>query len=242
MSNIAPPIVDQTLPAGKWEFDGDVTTVFDDMLRRSIPQYDTMREACFDLACKYRQEKTWIIDLGCSRGEAIAALVDRFGVHNQYCGVDVSEPMLDAARQRFAGYINTGIVEIRNLDLRTAYPPHGASVTMCVLALQFTPIEYRQKILRNIYTHLTDGGALILVEKVLGADADMDEIMVDLYYRMKAANGYTQEQIERKRLSLEGVLVPVTARWNEELLKMAGFRHVDCFWRWMNFAGWVAVK
>lgn len=22
----------------------------------------------------------------------------------------------------------------------------------------------------------------------------------------------------------------------------AGFKHVDCFWRWMNFGGWVAVK
>jgi len=66
--------------------------------------------------------------------------------------------------------------------------------------------------------------------------------MVDVYYQLKARNGYTQEQIQRKRLSLEGVLVPVTARWNEEMMQMVGFRQVDCFWRWMNFAGWVAVK
>jgi tRNA (cmo5U34)-methyltransferase len=43
-------------------------------------------------------------------------------------------------------------------------------------------------------------------------------------------------------LALEGVLVPVTAAWNEQLLKGAGFSQVECFWRWMNFAGWVAVK
>jgi tRNA (cmo5U34)-methyltransferase len=66
--------------------------------------------------------------------------------------------------------------------------------------------------------------------------------MVDLYYKMKSDNGYSQEQIERKRLSLEGVLVPVTAKWNEELLKQAGFKYIDCFWRWMNFAGWIAIK
>ncbi len=66
--------------------------------------------------------------------------------------------------------------------------------------------------------------------------------MVNRYLRMKADNGYTQEEIDRKRLSLEGALVPLTAQWNEELLRRCGFQHVDCFWRWMNFAGWVAVK
>jgi tRNA (cmo5U34)-methyltransferase len=36
--------------------------------------------------------------------------------------------------------------------------------------------------------------------------------------------------------------VPVTAAWNEDLLQQAGFRHVECFWRWLNFGGWIAVK
>ena len=81
-----------------------------------------------------------------------------------------------------------------------------------------------------------------MVEKVLGNSAFLNELMVSGYLELKAGNDYTREQIERKRLSLEGVLVPVTSKWNEELLTQAGFREVDCFWRWMNFAGWVAVK
>jgi tRNA (cmo5U34)-methyltransferase len=108
--------------------------------------------------------------------------------------------------------------------------------------LQFTPIEYRQTILQRVYDSLLPGGAFVLVEKVLGDSSEIDTMMVDLYYKLKAENGYNKEQIERKRLSLEGVLVPVTASWNIELLRSAGFRKVDCFWRWMNFAGWVAIK
>jgi len=233
---------DQTIPKGKWEFDADVATVFDDMLKRSIPQYETMRQACFDLACNYRQGGTWIIDLGCSRGEAIAKLIDKYGVHNKYFGLDVSEPMLEIARERFEGYIDNGIVQIENIDLRTDYPIKSASVVLSVLTLQFTPIEYRHNILANIYNSLMPGGAFILVEKVIGANSEIDKSMVDIYYKLKANNGYTQEQIERKRLSLEGALVPVTAKWNEELLRIAGFKQVDCFWRWMNFAGWIAIK
>jgi hypothetical protein len=43
-------------------------------------------------------------------------------------------------------------------------------------------------------------------------------------------------------MALECVLVPLTAEWTETLLRRCGFRHVDCFWRLWNFAGWVAVK
>lgn len=235
-------VIDQTQPGDKWTFDNDVTDAFDNMLARSIPMYEVMRQACYDLACKYAQRGTAIVDLGCSRGEAIAKLVDHFGVNNRFVGVEVSEPMLEAARQRFQGLINAGVVDIRKMDLRADYPPVKASVTLCVLTLQFTPIEYRLRIMQDIYDHTIDGGALILVEKVIGGSARIDADMVNLYYKLKAQNGYSQEQIERKRLSLEGVLVPMTARWNEEMLRLVGFRQVDCFWRWMNFSGWVAIK
>ena len=231
------------LPAGeRWAFDESVATVFDDMLARSIPQYGVMRDAVFEIGAKFVKPGTTVIDLGCSRGEAIDRFVKRFGAHNRYVGVEVSDPMLEAARARFAGYITVNVVDIRKLDIRTAYPPEKASLTMSVLTLQFTPIEHRQRILRNVYTHTLPGGAFILVEKVLGATADLDAIMVEQYFALKSGNGYTAEEIQRKRLALEGVLVPVTAPWNEELLRMAGFQQVDCFWRWMNFAAWVAVR
>ena len=235
-------LVDHTLPGSKWVFDEGVTTVFDNMLARSIPQYEVMRQACFDLGSAYVQKGTDIVDLGCSRGEAMTRYIDRFGAYNRFVGLDVSDPMLDAARQRFEGMMRCGVVDIHRFDLREGYPSVKASLTLSVLTLQFIPIEYRQRIIRDIYKSTVSGGALLLVEKVLGATADLDALMVKTYYALKAQNGYSQDEIERKRLSLEGVLVPVTAAWNEELLRMAGFRQVDCFWRWMNFAGWLAVK
>jgi len=219
-----------------------VTTVFTDMLRRSIPQYDVMRQAVFDIGCAFAQPDTHIIDLGCSRGDALAPFVDRFGSRNKYVGVEVSPPMLEAARERFRSEIDSGTVEILNLDLRTNFPPADASVTLCVLSLQFTPPDQRQQILDDAAAHTVPGGALILVEKILGGTTELNALMVDLYHRLKTDHGYTREEVERKRLALEGVLVPFTARQNEELMRKAGFAQVDCFWRWMNFAGWIAKK
>ncbi len=230
------------LPEGKWAFDADVAGCFDDMLQRSIPQYDEMRRLCYEVSSAYVQPQTDIVDLGCSRGEAMAALISEFGCYNRHVGVEVSEPMLAAARARYATLIDAGVVEITSHDLRHEFPPVKASVIQSILTLQFIPIEYRQRVVQNVYQHLLPGGAFVLVEKVLGATSDLDGLMVEQYLAMKAAHGYTQEEIDRKRLSLEGVLVPVTAAWNEDMLRREGFRNVDCFWRWMNFAAWVAVK
>jgi len=226
----------------RWAFDDEVTRVFDDMLRRSIPQLDVVRELVTDTAAAFVRPLSAVVDLGCSRGESLAPLVDRFGARNTYLGVDVSGPMLDAARARFAREIADGVVAIAELDLRETFPDVRASVVLSVLTLLFVPINYRQRIVRDVYRALAPGGAFVLVEKLLGDGATIDAVQVERYHRFKAEHGYTAEEIERKRLALEGVQVPITAAWNESLLSAAGFREVDCFWRWENFGAWLAVK
>lgn len=231
------------VPAGeRWTFDQCVTQVFDDMLRRSIPQHDVMRRAVFAVGSRFVQPATDIVDLGCARGEALAAFLQVYGGANRYIATDTSDSMLDAARTRFAGAIESGLVTVMHADLRSEYPTVRASLTLCVLTMQFTPVESRQCIVDRIYATTVPGGALILVEKLRGGTPGSDRLLVDNYHAMKVANGYTAEEIERKRLALEGVLVPETASGNERMLGQAGFTDVECFWRWMNFASWVAVK
>jgi len=237
------------VPAGeKWEFDAGVTDVFPDMLERSIPQYDVMRRSVLDIALRFLARLPGdVVDLGSSRGDAIAELVDRepagsVGETRAFWAVERSAPMLDVLRRRFDARAN---VLVRDWDLRDPEQrgwSDGTAVALSVLTLQFVPINYRQGIVRDVYRKLAPGGAFLIVEKVLGESAEIDAAMVENYHALKGANGYGSEEIERKRRSLEGVLVPVTSRWNEDLLRQAGFRSVDCFWRWMNFAGWVAIR
>lgn len=242
------PPEDSVEPGKKWKFDEEVAQVFDDMLRRSIPQYDVMRELVTDLAVNFVSPGSPVVDLGASRGEALARLKEkadeRCGPTPSYYAIEISEPMLATLRERWPiTDMGSHRVRVHPADLRKEYPTlDSVSATLCVLTLQFVPIEYRQRVLRDVWKSTKPGGALILVEKVLGGSADLDELFVRTYYDLKGSNGYSPEQIERKRLSLEGVLVPVTTRMNEELLRGAGFREVDLFWCWANFRGWVAVK
>lgn len=241
--------IDNVIPKEKWEFDDAVANCFENMLGRSIPQYDVMRNSVADLAYSIinrdgaKKESFTICDLGCSDDLMIQKFLDRFDRAGRYVGIDVSDPMLQKAKYRFLDDIIDRKIKIDYCDLRTDFPEGFFDVVSAVLSVQFTPIEYRQHIIQNVYDHLAGkDGCFIMVEKVLGATDTLNRLFVENYYRMKSDNGYSQEQIERKRLSLEGVLVPVTNDWNVALLKQAGFRQVDVFWRWMNFVGYIAIK
>lgn len=237
---------DDVYPDGKWEFDEEVTNCFENMLERSIPQYSVMRESCAKLVYDIIGDKKQfnILDMGCSDGLNIKCMLKLFKTRGHFLGIDVSKPMLDKAIDTFSivNKINGNQIDIEYCDLRTDFPNIVFDAILSVLTIQFTPIEYRQNIIQSVYNHLEDNGCFIFVEKVLGNTASLNKLFVDNYYNLKRDNDYTDEQIERKRLSLEGVLVPVTNDWNIDLLRQAGFKQIDVFWRWMNFVGYIAIK
>ncbi|WP_341359068.1 methyltransferase domain-containing protein [Georgenia sp. M64] len=238
-------ILDTITPAGPWTFDQAVTDAFDDMLSRSIPAHDTMRDLTTALAVRYAraQPAGRVVDLGCSRGRALAPIAQALGHQRSYVAVDTSAPMRAAAAETLAEYVDAGACEVRATDLRHDFPDDApAAVILSVLTLQFTPIEYRHAILTRAHDALMPGGALLLVEKVLGDDHHLDQALTETYHAMKGAHGYSADAIARKAASLEGVLVPVTDAWNRELLRAAGFTHVDTYWRALNFAGYLAVR
>ena len=223
----------------KFKFNKDVTACFSDMLSRSIPSYDLMRDLTTNIIVEYLTANGRFLDVGCSDGQVIENVLEYFK-HAYYTGLEISDPMIEAAKERFE---ECGTVSIRKHDLRkrfNSFEPYD--VILSCLTIQFTPMEYRLQILKNIYDLLHKDGVFIFVEKVLGNTAEIDAHFVKQYYKIKEENGYSFEEIQRKKMALEGVLVPVTAKWNEEMLYSSGFRKVDCFWRCLNFAGWIALK
>lgn len=253
--------VDTTMPEGRWEFNEPVASVFDNMLQNSIPSYDRMRDLTYRLGRQFVTPGTAIVDLGASLGRAIEPFCKEFGPYNYHHCADAPEDdhetgnhyslyeIAPAMRERLMTNDVLGAAKAKleyeslvDVDTFRFDGQVNCSLILSVLTLQFTPIEHRQHILEKVYDSLEKGGAFILVEKVLGDDNFLDRLLVDTYYQMKGDNGYSQESIATKRKSLEGVLVPVKAAWNEELLRKSGFNRVECFYRDLNFAGWIAIK
>lgn len=222
-------------PAGPWEFDRGVTDVFDDMLRRSIPQLDVMRAGVVEAATRIvLNPEARVADVGCSRGRQLDALLAaRPGW--RAIGWDRSIPMVEAARAQLAAHGDRATVELR--DVVTDGLPLGEryDVVLLVLTLQFIQPSLRRILLRDLRSRVHRGGCIVLVEKV-----DAGPEFIDAYHALKRRNGYTDSEIQAKAESLRGVLVPWSARANEDTLRETGWGEPECFWRWFNFAGWVA--
>lgn len=171
-------------------------------------------------------------------GLAVEPFVNKHREENDFLLIDNAPAMAQACRDK---YKDEPAVTVKEGNLWNFLPfEEDASLVLSVLSMQFMPTSYRQAMLRIICDGMIEGGALIYVEKVVSGS--LDDLMVDLYYQMKRENGYTDEQIMAKRRSLENVLSPLEPAWNEAMLKQAGFRKVEMFWRCLNFCGWIAVK
>jgi tRNA (cmo5U34)-methyltransferase len=227
-----------------FDFGEKTAAVFDDMLERSVPFYDEMQRMIGELTADYAADGTAVYDLGCSTGTTILQVAENIPRERnvRYVGVDSSPEMLEIARRKLSDSAFDRPFDLECADLNSGVRIDGASVVLLVLTLQFVRPLYRQRVIRSIYEGLTEKGALILVEKVLGENSDFNRLFIQHYYEMKRRNGYSDLEIAQKREALENILVPYRLEENKELLLEQGFRHVDVFFKWYNFCAIIATK
>lgn len=238
------PLERDLVDGDPWVFDGAVAAEFETMLERSVPGYVEMRKIIRELAepilaraaLTRPERRPRVLDLGCSDGLAALSFVNQ---GYELLGLESSAPMAQRARDRYRGLGRVTIVE---QDLREGFPrSYEPDVILCVLTLGFVPARYRPAIMRAAYDALAPGGALFLVEKTVAIRPDTQDLLTAAHHSRKRLNGYTSDEIKRKRLALDGILFPLSAGANERMLASVGF-YVEPVWRSLNFAAWMAQR
>lgn len=224
-----------------FQFNENVANVFDDMVDRSIPNYQEIHRIIIDLVTRYYKGTGTIYDLGCSTGTTIALLEKAFVEQNRpikFVGIDTSPSMIKKAQEKchFVREVQFLEKDISEVDFNMA------QVFILNYTLQFFKIEGRLQLLKSIYNSLPSGGILILSEKIKSQSSHMQDCITDLYYDFKRRNGYSELEISQKREALENVLNPMTPEEQIDLIKSAGFEETEMLFRWYNFASYLAVK
>jgi tRNA (cmo5U34)-methyltransferase len=135
-------------------------------------------------------------------------------------------------------------------DLRDSFTAEDAFITdlqpadtiACYYTVQFVRPFVRQALVDRLYNSLNWGGALLIFEKVRGADARFQDILTTLYKDYKFRRGYTPEEIVSKTRSLKGVLEPFSTQGNINMFKLAGFIDVNTVQKYLGLEGFLAIK
>lgn len=230
---------------GAWTFGGDTSKNFDSHVSKSVPLYEEGHQLICDISDYFVKSDSLVYEIGCSTG----TLTYKVAEHNKhkegarFIGTDVVDEMLQAAEEKrphIPGADKINIQFVKDDVIQTELEP--CDMIICYYTVQFIHPSIRQAVIDKFYQALNWGGALLLFEKVRGADARFQDILTGLYTDYKLRMGYTPEDIVGKSLSLKGVLEPFSSRGNIEMLERAGFCDINTVQKYICFEGFLAIK
>lgn len=223
-------------------FDAQVVEVFPDMIKRSIPGYNTIIDTIGALSKKFAQDNSTIYDLGCSLGAATIAMRRQISAQNCHIvSIDNSPAMVERCQMHVNAFKSTIPCDVIADDI-LSYELENASVIVLNFTLQFIDPSERQTLINRIYSALKPGGVFILSEKIIQANATANELLIDLHHDFKRANGYSELEIAQKRTAIENVMKPDTIDVHFERLHNAGFNKITPWFQCFNFMSMVAIK
>ena len=226
---------------GKWTFEGAIASNFDEHVKSHVPSYGILHSMVTAYAAWFLESGSAAYDIGTSLGEVIRNFKAAYPTRSvRYIGIDTSSSMILEAAKRFEREPD---VELYCQDVRDENMTiENACLVTAFLSLMFIPKKDRKAVVEKVYAGLNPGAAFIVVEKVRGTGAQINEIYNEIYHDMKHGAGVSEVDIFHKAQSIRGVLRPYTIKENIELLEAAGFREVGTFFQVGNFAGFIAIK
>jgi len=206
-----------------FSFNQEVTEVFEDMIDRSVPGYNTTLKIIQQQAKIHSIDRSNIYDLGCSIGASTFSLLNALNGRSNIIAIDNSEPMVRSCTERFSKYIKAGQVNFLKEDISNSEITN-ASIVVINFVLQFLGIKERGDLMHKIYEGLVPGGILILSEKVHFDSKKQTEEISNIHHSFKTTNGYSKLEISSKRDSLEGILITETESQHLDRAKEIGFK------------------
>ena len=218
---------------------------FDNHIDNSIRGYSNLLEDVVAYSRYFVEDNTNVVDVGCSTGKLTKMILEgnQSHLYAHYVGIELSPSFYDALDERYDEVFKKhrwSSLEWVKHDVNN-YTFKNCSLVTSLFTLQFMSKVSRLGVIKKIYEGLNEGGAFIFAEKLICETAFFQEMMTFNHYDYKR-KVFTPEQIMNKEIQLRDMLKPNT--WNElnTMLKEAGFKHTQIFWRNHQFVGAIAVK
>jgi SAM-dependent methyltransferase len=166
-----------------------------------------------------------VLDLGTGDGRLLALLSDG-RPHLSGVGLEISDPMLRTARQRFEGDPR---FELVSHDLDEPFPELGRfDAVVSSFVIHHLEDERKRSLLDEVFEILEPGGVFANLEHVASPTERLHLAFFEAI----------DEPIENEDPSDRTVAVETQLGW----LRESGFTDVDCYWKWLEMALLIGVK
>lgn len=227
---------DQQIPTQRsnWVFDEHVAPHFDEHVRKSVPDYDRVQELAATFSDWFTHPGSTVLDFGASTGETLRRIRERHAKPLNLVGYDNSLAMIEQAARKGVA------ITFQDLERLSQVPVFSYGVAL--YTLQFLRPGPRRQLLQRIAQSLEPGGGMMVVEKVLGNCSATQDIIQQIYWDMKLANGLTPAQVLHKAQALRGCMFPQTIADNEADFRTAGFSQSEIVFKDVQFCGWLLIR
>ena len=197
------------------KFDFSKIQNFDNHIKLSIPDYDSLSNIFKHLALRYADTSQPIVDLGCSMG------VDEISTHMPN---DVD---------------NVKFIDIDANQFFRVNRNQQFSVIVSMFFLQFLNKQTRRSVLEYIEEQVRGGATLLISEKVYLPDVKLHQAISRLHIQNKREK-FSDTEILDKEKAMEDSMFCVVSTELENKLKQMG--KVSKVWQSYNFMGYVVRR
>ena len=215
---------------------------FDNHIETSVRGYNNLWNDVVGMSKYFVEDNTNIVDLGCSSGKMLKAMIKQNNEHvphATYIGIEIEQDFAEGhAEDLMSSKWNNLVYSME--DIRTC-DIHNASLVTSLFTLQFMPPKDRAATIMKIHGGLNDGGAFIFSEKGFSCNPKIQDMMTFMYYDYKRQH-FTDKEILDKEVQLRHMMKPNTKTEMFKMCEDAGFKDLHVFWQNFNFYGVIALK
>jgi len=223
---------------GARKYFGSIAEGYDSIARRGMPRYDEMLDKIIEVSPDRAHD---VLELGCGTGALTVRLRERYADAN-LVAVDGAKEMLDVARERVSQIRNAQHRDVE-FELRAfeEIEPTRQRYDFIASNMSLHHVKDKGPLYAQLWEALQPGGHLVFGDELKGALPHVEE----LHW-----NGWLEFARQPEHLS-EGEIADIIKHVEDAdhyetlpkqlaLLTSAGFVAVDCTWRYLNYAVFVA--
>lgn len=196
-----------------------------------VPCFDDFYGTVLDLIPYERESAIRVLDLGAGTG-LLAALVAQAFPRADFTLVDVSEAMLEQARQRFRAEPARFRFHALDFSEEPLWGEYDAAVS--ALSIHHVSDGAKQLVFKRVYDVLCEGGVFINADQVLGPTPEIDKRYHEAWLGQVRERGAAEDDIAAalERMAEDDM---ATLSWQLEQLEDVGFDMVNCWYKHYGF-------